>query len=198
MCSSSPKITESFTVRAGHCLSVPLTNLDKLSLWIFPGWHWEEPRSYTQGRGRVLTPLSSLQRSSASHGPAPAMLFLEPTPPRPSVSAQTSCCSWVHPQPPCLCAARSAGLGSHGGFTWRAQAAGSWEPCRQAGTCPLPCTLHALVRERAHSLTLSLTLAGLSTRLLYILAARPSGSGSKWSELPATLLPSWIFPHCSI
>ena len=47
ICSPSTKITECLLVRAGHCLSEPLTVLDKVSLWISPGWFWEESHSNT-------------------------------------------------------------------------------------------------------------------------------------------------------
>ena len=68
-CSPSAKITECLTIRAGHCLSEPLTVLDKVSLWLFLRCHWEEPHSYTitQGCDGVLALLHaeifSLQQS---------------------------------------------------------------------------------------------------------------------------------------
>ena len=52
---------QSLMARAGHHLSEPLIGLGKFSLWIFPGWHWEEPCSYiiTRDGGRMLSPLPS-------------------------------------------------------------------------------------------------------------------------------------------
>lgn len=53
-----PKITQSLTVRTVYPLLEPQTVCDRVSLWIFPGWHWEEACSciVTQRGGRDPAP----------------------------------------------------------------------------------------------------------------------------------------------
>ena len=105
--SPSPK-SVSLMVRSSHCLSKPPTVLDKVSLWIFPGWHWEKSHSYTTALGScgmlsLLPPDIFSFRWSCSH-----CFLLEPD--------LSSCLSVTSSGLLCwstdaqLCPAKSAGL----------------------------------------------------------------------------------------
>ena len=75
---------------------------------------------------------------------------------------------------------------------WESLATHSPVPCRWAGSCPLTHMSHTLILIHTHSHMLSFARSWIFELVALWFSCKTVWPGSKWTELPAALQPSWV------